>query len=103
MSRVRPGSQVGLTVASLSMVACFTVPIEPPGGAHVRLLPGDAPVDVFEQYRTGSRRPVEPVAGAEGRALGAQQDHAHVGVRVGGVDGLAELVAQLRRDGDPIP
>lgn len=52
MSRVRSGSLIGLTVASLSMAACFKVPIEPPGGAHVRLLPGDAPVDVFEQYRT---------------------------------------------------
>jgi len=42
--------------------------------------------------------PVEAVARAEGCALGAQQDHAHLRVRVGGVDRRRELVAQPRRD-----
>ena len=44
------------------------------------------------------RRPIEPVAGAERRSFGVEQDHADRAVALGGVEGVAELVAQLRRD-----
>ena len=46
----------------------------------------------------GRGRPVEPVAGAERRALGVEQDHPDVAVALGVVERVAQLVAQLGRD-----
>ena len=47
----------------------------------------------------GGGRPVEAVAGAEGPALGAKQDHPDLRVGVRLVDGARELVAKRRGDG----
>src|SRR5262249_23980656 len=44
--------------------------------------------------RLRDRRPIESVAGAEGRAFGAQQDDVHGAVGVGVVDRGGQLVAQ---------
>ena len=47
--------------------------------------------------RLGGGRPVEAIAGAEGFALGAQQNDACLPLGVAAVDRLGELVAQARR------
>ncbi len=49
--------------------------------------------------RLGLGGPVEAIAGAEGAALGAKQDHMHFGIRIGGVDRRRELVAEGGCDG----
>jgi hypothetical protein len=51
---VKPAPRRILTLgllASLAALGCFSVPIEPPAGTRVRVLSGDAPVDVVEEYR----------------------------------------------------
>ena len=47
----------------------------------------------------GAGRPVEAVAGTEGRTVGPEEHHTHLRVPVGLVDGPAQLVAESRSDG----
>ena len=82
-----PELQVGLDEAPHHLKVADGVPRAPRPGFPGRAL-----------CRLRVDRPVQAVAGAEGRPVGAEQDHVDVAVGVGLVDCGGKLVAQRRRD-----
>lgn len=40
-----------IILLTLSLTACFTVPIDAPYGKHIKILPPDAPVEVTKRYQ----------------------------------------------------